>query len=161
MKAFAALLGALVLGCLLAATAGATRPERFFLPTEDTVISGPCSFDVGLHVIQNNEYETLFEDGHFIITGALRVSLTNLSDPSKSTVLNIPGPGIFTPTSDGGLVVRAVGPWLFWFSADDLYPGSPPIMLFTRGQSTLSFDASGTGTFVPARNSIDICAALS
>src|SRR5919204_116202 len=134
-----ALFGALVLASLLlASTAGATRPDRFFLPADDSVISGVCSFDVDLHVIQNNEYITVFSDGHFIVTGALMVRLTNLSDPTNSMVLNIPGPGIFTPTSDGGLVLRAVGPWLFWFSADDLYPGSPPIFLFTRGQSMLS-----------------------
>lgn len=161
MKGLAALFSALVLGVLVAApTAGSTRPDRFFLPNADTVISDVCSFDVELHVIQNNEYVTVFSDGHYIITGALMVQLTNLSDPTNSMVLNIPGPGIVTPTADGGLVVRAEGPWLFWFTADQLYPGSPAILLFSRGHSTLTFNADGTGTFVPARNSIDVCAAL-
>jgi hypothetical protein len=162
MKALAALFCALVLGCLLAApTASGTRPERFFVPNEDTVLSNVCSFEVGLHVIQNNEYQTVFSDGHFIVTGVLTVRLTNLSDPTNSMVLNISGPGIFTPTEDGGLVLKAQGPWLFFFAPDDLYPGSPAIFLYSRGQSTLSFDASGVGTFAPARNSIDLCAALS
>jgi len=162
MKAFASLLGALVLGCwLLAPTAGSTRPERTFLPAEDTVISGICSFDVGLHIIQNNEYVTVFADGHYIINGVLTVQLTNLSDPTKSTVLNISGPGHVTPTPDGGLVLRAVGPWLFFFAADDLYPGSPAIMVFARGQSIQVVHPDGSGTFEPAHNSTDLCAALS
>jgi hypothetical protein len=162
MKAFAALFSALVLGCLCAApTASATRPFRDFVPNADTVISGVCSFEVELHVIQNNEYALVFDDGHVIVTGLLTVRLTNLSDPTKSIVLNISGPGTFTPTADGGLVLSADGPWLFFFMADDLYSGSPAIFVFSRGHSTLSFDGSGTGTFTPARNSTDICAALS
>jgi hypothetical protein len=162
MKAFAALFSALVLGCLLVVpTAGGTRPERTFLPAEDTVISGVCSFDVGLHIIQNNEYVTVFADSHYIINGVLTVELTNLSDPTKSSVLNISGPGHVTPTPDGGLVLRAVGPWLFFFAADDLYPGSPAMMLFTRGQSTQVVNPDGGGTFQPGRNSIDMCAVLS
>jgi hypothetical protein len=161
MKAFAALFSALVFGALVVVpTAGSTRPDRSFLFNADTVISGPCSFEVELHVLQNNEYITVFSDGHFIVTGALMVRLTNLSDPSNSMVLNIPGPGIFTPTPDGGLVLRAEGPWLFWATADQLYPGSPAFFEFTRGLSTLTINPDGTGTFVPARNSIDICAAL-
>jgi hypothetical protein len=162
MKALAALFSALVFGALVAVpTAGSTRPDRSFLPNADTVITDVCSFDVDLHVVQNNEYVTTFSDGHFIVTGALMVRLTNLSDPTHSMIMNIPGPGIFTPGDDGSLTLRAVGPWLFWFTADQLYPGSPAIFLFSRGNSTLSFDANGTGTFAPSRNSTDICAALS
>jgi hypothetical protein len=161
MRGLVALFGALVLGTLLIApTASATRPERFFVPQEDTVFTEICSFDVGLHIIQNNAYVTIFSDGHFVTTGVVRVELTNLSDPTKSTVLNISGPGFFTPTPDGGLLLRAEGPWLWVFAADDLYAGSPAIMLFTRGLSTLTFDPTGRGTFMPARNSIDLCAAL-
>ena len=162
MKVLAALFSALVLGCLLAApTSNATRPDRFFLPQVDTVITDVCSFDVDLHVIRNNEYETLFDDGHFIISGALVVRLTNLSDPTNSMVLNVPGPGHFTPGDDGSLTLRAVGPWLFWWTADQLYPGSPAMFLFSSGHSTATFNADGTIDFEAARNSTDICAALS
>lgn len=162
MKAFAALFSALVLGYLcVAPTASATRPFREFVPNADTVISGVCSFEVELHIIRNNEYALIFDDGHVIVTGLLIARLTNLSDPTNSTVLNISGPGTFTPTADDGFVLSAEGPWLFWFMADQLYPGSPAIFVFSRGHSILSFDGSGTGTFSPARNSIDMCAALS
>jgi hypothetical protein len=58
-------------------------------------------------------------------------------------------------------VLRAVGPWLFFFAADDLYPGSPAIMVFTRGPSIQVVNPDGSGTFQRGRNSTDMCAALS
>jgi hypothetical protein len=54
-----------------------------------------------------------------------------------------------------------VGPWLFFFAADDLYPGSPAIMVFTRGPSIQVVNPDGSGTFQRGRNSTDMCAALS
>jgi hypothetical protein len=162
MKALAALFSALVFCALVAVpTAGSTRPDRTFLPNVDTVISDVCSFEVDLHVIQNNEYITTFSDGHFIVTGTLMVRLTNLSDPTNSIVFNIPGPGIFTPGDDGSLTLQAVGPWLIWFTADQRYPGSPAIFVFSRGRSTITFNADGTIALEQAPNSIDVCAALS
>ena len=161
MKALAALFSALVLGCLLAApNASGTRPDRFFLPAEDFVISGSCGFDVGVHTLQNNEYMTVFENGRSLVTGVLKERLTNLSDPSKSIDVNVSGPGTFTPTPDGGFVLRAEGRWLFWFAAGDLGAGSPAILVLTSGLTIASVDGSGNISFAPSRNTRDLCAAL-
>jgi hypothetical protein len=45
-------------------------------------------------VLVNNEFITTFTSGRQIVTGRLVVRLTNLSNPSKSLVLQINGPGI-------------------------------------------------------------------
>ena len=92
---------------VLVPTAGADPPTREFIPAADFTISGSCSFDVGVHVVANKEYGITFANGATLATGALKMTLTNLSDPSKSITLNVPGPGLFTATSDGGLTIDA------------------------------------------------------
>jgi hypothetical protein len=52
-----------------------------------------------------------------MITGMLKVRLTNLEDPTRSIVLNIPGPGSF---DESGLT--ATGPCLFCFLPAPLFP---------------------------------------
>lgn len=127
-------LGVMAFLAVLPPTAGAEQPTREFIPASDITITDSCSFDVGIHVVANNEYGITFANGPTLVTGALKVTLTNLSDPSKSITLNIPGPGSYTVTSDGGLTVDARGPWLFF------YPG---VLLYSAGRSTLSVSASG------------------
>ncbi len=162
MKRVCVFIGAIVLATLaLAPAATAVQPERFFLPAADTVLSGPCAFDVGLEILSNKEFVTVFSDGHFLITGVFKVRLTNLSDPSKSMDVNISGPGAFTPTPDGGLIIEAHGKWLFWFFPGNLGPGSPGMLLLTNGLTTEVFDGNGDiVSFKPARNTTDACAAL-
>ena len=77
---------------VLAGSAGADRPTREFLPQDDGVISGACAFDVGLEILSNNAYETTFSDGRTLVTGTLKVRLTNLTPGSgKSIGLNASG----------------------------------------------------------------------
>jgi hypothetical protein len=57
------------------------------------------------------------------------VRLTNLDDPTRSVVLNIPGPGTF---DESGLT--ATGPWLFFFLPGELGEGSPAILAYTAGR---------------------------
>jgi hypothetical protein len=144
--------GVMAVLALLAPTAGADPPTREFVPASDFTISGSCSFDVGVHVVANNEYGITFANGATLITGALKFTLTNLSDPSKSITLNIPGPGLFTVTSDGGLRIDARGPWLFF------YPG---VLLYSTGHSTVTVSASGViALSQQGGTSTDICAVL-
>jgi hypothetical protein len=161
MKRSAALLGAFVLAALLLAPAAtADRPLRSFLPTDDLVLSGICPFDVGVDILVNNEFGTLFSDGRFLITGSLKVQITNLDEPTNSLTANVSGPGVFTPTADGGTVLKAEGRWFFFFFPGDLGPGSPGVAVITAGLSTLVISGTGELTFTPARNVTDLCAAL-
>jgi hypothetical protein len=126
----------------------------------DFTLSGVCAFDVDVTILQNKEVSTTFADGSFLVTGALKFRLTNLSDPSNSMDVNVSGPGRFTPTADGGLVVDAWGKWFFWFFPGDLGPGSPGMMILTNGHAIETFTGSGTQTFTHVGSTTDVCAAL-
>ena len=161
MKRSIALFGVLVLGALLLApAAGARKPVRAFVPAEDFVIEGVCPFDVGVEILENREFGTTFSNGRFLITGTLKVEFTNLDDPDKSLTANISGPGVITPTADGGFVIKAEGRWFWFFFPGDLGPGSPGIALLTTGLTTLVVTGSGDLSFSPARNTTDVCAEL-
>jgi hypothetical protein len=127
-------LGLAAVLAVLAPTAGADPPTREFIPASDFTISGSCSFDVGVHIVANKEYGITFANGATLVTGMLKLTLTNLSSPSRSITLNIPGPGLSTATSDGGVLIDARGPWVFF------YPG---VLLYSIGHSILSISASG------------------
>ena len=88
-----------------------------------------------------------------LVTGALKMTLTNLSDPIKSITLNIPGPGLFTATDDGGLRIDARGPWLFF------YPG---VLLYSIGNSVFTISAAGEVVSLEqvGGTSTDLCAVL-
>jgi hypothetical protein len=162
MRRLAALLVAAALaGLALVSAASADKPERFFLPASDSVLSCP-SFDVRYEIVDNNEFGTVFSDGRFLVTGTFKIRLTNLSDPTKSLEANISGPGVVTPTADGGISITAWGRWLFWFFPGMLGPGSPAQLLLTSGLATETIDAAGNITsFTPARNTADACPLLS
>jgi hypothetical protein len=144
----------------VAPTAGADKPVKFPTPAEDFTITGACSFDVGVEFLTNKSFAIVFDNGVTISAGSLEVRLTNESDPSKSIEVNISGPGKFAPTADGGFVVEARGPWLFFFTPGELGPGSPGMLVLTRGQAILAVDGSGNASFTPAANTTDLCAAL-
>ena len=115
-------------------------------------ISGSCSFDVGAHFVANNEYGITFSNGATLVTGTLKVTLTNLSDPSKSVTLNIPGPGLFTATDDGGLRIDARGPWLFFFE---------DVLVYSAGRSVMTVSAGGVFSLTQqGGTSTNLCAVL-
>jgi hypothetical protein len=77
--------------------ARADQPLREFLPAEDSVVAGICSFDVAVNIVENNEFITSFfdEEGNLerqLITGHFVAELVNLSDPDKSVIVNASGP---------------------------------------------------------------------
>ena len=163
MKRILVILGVLGVASLtFVLAASASKPaERVFLFTPDTVLSGPCSFDVNYEVINNKEYGIAFSDGRFLITGSFKVRLTNMSS-SKSLDVNISGPGIFRFGDDGSLLVTAWGNWLFSFLPGMLGPGSPGKLLLTSGLATEVLDANGTVvSWNPPNKTRDACALLS
>ena len=142
--------GALV-GLSLVPFAGAERPVREFVPAGDFTLSGSCSFDVAFHIVANKEYGLTFSNGATLVTGALKVQLTNLSDPSKSVSLNIPGPGLSTVSGNGTVTIDARGPWLFF------YPGA---LVYATGHMTFTAGPGGTTLEQLGGTSSDLCSVL-
>ncbi len=54
-----------------------------------------CSVPVEYQELSSHNTLTFFADGRLFATGAYRVRLTNLDDPSKSIVVNGTGPQMF------------------------------------------------------------------
>ena len=137
--------------------ASADRPIRVEVPAADATGQFCEDFPVLVHPTRNNEFATIFSSGAVLVTGALRVEVTNL-DTGETIELNIPGPGFFTP--DGSTLI-GTGPWLLFGEAGFLGEGSPAGVTFLSGRFVLTFDQQGNVTGFSARgHSEDICAAL-
>ena len=156
------ILVSLVAAGILAPVATADPPEHIPLPGSDPfVIEGSCDFPVLLEEVANRTKLTIFSDGRELVTGQLKVRLTNLDDPSNSLVLNISGPGVTTPSDDGGFRLKATGAWLFFFAPGDLGEGSPGMMFTTHGQARLVVTGEGEMSYelLSGRQS-DVCPRL-
>jgi hypothetical protein len=164
MKRLIATLPLLII-VLLPGIARADQPLREFLPAEDTVIEGICSFDVALNIVANNEFTMSFSDdeGNLerqIVTGQLVVELVNLSNPDNSVVVNISGPGIFT-FEDETTTLQTGGLWLLWFFPGDLGPDDPGLIVLTSGLWMVEFTPDGTSIVSRSGATQDVCALLS
>jgi hypothetical protein len=145
----------------LVPVASADKPTREFTPIEDFVVEDVCAFPVEYHVVANKEFATTFSDGRQLVTGKLKVRLTNLDDPSKSLTVNISGPGVIRVSEDGVFTLKATGRWLFFFFPGDFGPGEPGFMVVTTGRAVLQIDAEGTFSFSHPRGTTrDVCTAL-
>jgi hypothetical protein len=142
--------------------AAAKKPTKTPLPASDFTISGSCSFDVGVHILVNKEQAITFSDGRFTVNGALKLQLMNLSN-QKSIKVNAPGPGHYTPASDGSLTLKATGPWVFFWPAGALGPGTPGALLHTTGRAIAHISPSGViDSFTHDQGTTtDLCAVLS
>jgi hypothetical protein len=129
-KALSSLAALVIVSAITVPVAAASKPVIEPVPAEDFAIPADiCGFEVGVNILANKGKAITFSDGSTMVTGALKVRLTNLDDPTRSIVLNIPGPGRF---SESGLT--ATGPWLFFFLPDELGEGSPAILAYTTGR---------------------------
>jgi hypothetical protein len=130
-KIVSSLAALLILGVIAVPVAAASGPPVIEpQPAEDfTIPADICGFEVAVDILANGTKAIIFGDGRTMITGTLKVRLTNLDDPTRSIVLNIPGPGIF---DESGLT--ATGPWLFFFLPGELGEGSPAILAYTTGR---------------------------
>jgi hypothetical protein len=138
----------LVAAGILAPVAAADPPEHIPLPgSEPFVIEGSCDFPVLLEEVANRTKLTIFSDGREVVTGQLKVRLTNLDDPSNSLVFNISGPGITTPRDDGGFRLKATGAWRWFFAPGELGAGSPGMLVTTHGQARLVGTGEGELSF--------------
>jgi hypothetical protein len=157
----AAVVGVVAIG-LFAQAAFADPPVRVPpAPVPDFTVPDSCAFPVLVHTDTNKEVTTVFSNGRVLVTGALKGTLTNLDDPTKSIQVNIPGPGTFTATADGGSLLTASGPWLIFFSPDQLGPGTPGQMILTTGLFTLLTNPDGSQVFTHTTGTTtDVCTLL-
>jgi hypothetical protein len=151
-RLFVVLATVVALGLLMPAAVLAQKPSREPLPAGPVTVTGSCSFDVLVEVVENREFITVFSSGKTIITGKLFVRVTNLSPGGKSMVLNVSGPGInnIADTSTFNLS----GTSLIWFTGS---------MLLTKGPVTLTLDAQGNviGFNATSKGGVNLCNALS
>src|SRR3954453_16814980 len=63
-------------------------------PSEPFVLGDFCGFPVQATILENNQTQTVYQDGHQTVTGALKVRLTNTQNGS-SIESNISGPTRF------------------------------------------------------------------
>jgi hypothetical protein len=147
-------LAALMLVAAIAVpVAAADKPVIEPLPAEDfTVPASVCGFEVMVEILTNNGKAITFGDGRTMITGALSARLTNVDDPTRSIVLNVPGPGTF----DESGVLTATGPWLWFFLPGDFGEGSAPLLAYTTGRVVID----DTGFHLLAGTQVDLCSVL-
>jgi hypothetical protein len=141
-----AILGALVVVAAPTSVSAAGKPVREFLPAPEFIEFAPgdlCEFGVRIDVLVNQEYGTTFTDDagvplRTIVTGRLVLKVTNLSDPSKSLVVNASGPGLVV--YEGDLIrVTLRGRSLVFL------PGEEPLLFLNSGQVV----ELGNGTIQP------------
>jgi hypothetical protein len=146
------LVALLLVAAVLAPAAAADKPTKVPVPSDDFIIPPTiCGFEVGVEILADKGKALIFDDGSMMITGSLKVRLTNLGAPTQSIALNIPGPGRFDESS-----LTATGPWLFFFLPGDLGPGTPAILAYTTGRVRVD----DTGFHLLAGRRTDLCPLL-
>ena len=87
-------------GLMTAGPASAAAPERItFVPTTYVFEAGVvCDVPVLYEELSEHGTLTIFDDGRLFGTGAYRVRLTNMLDPTKTLVVNGTGPQMYAET---------------------------------------------------------------
>ena len=125
-----------------------------------------CAFDVWLDAPVNKGYFKLLKaaDGSeiFLITGALKVSFTNLQT-RKTITENVSGPAHLTANPDGSATVVSRGRGFTALMPDDARRLGLPAVFVYGGVLTEQFASDGTMTSVSLQGNVqvDVCAALS
>ena len=130
-------------------------------PTDFT-LPGVCTFEVGIHVLANNETQTTYSDGTTKITGKFTAQYTNLSHPSKTMIDNNNGVLTFTPNPDGSTTVKVTGQGAIFFFPGQIGPAGA--FWLTNGNFQEVVDPFGN--IVPGsvsyngKTPLDVCTAL-
>jgi hypothetical protein len=138
--------------------ASADKPIKEPAPAPEFISGSFCSdFDVLVHVLVNKENAITFTSGATIITGQLKVELTNL-ETDKTVAVNISGP--FFASADGRTITLS-GRSLQFGEPGDFGPGSPAILWVTSGPFVVTSDSEGNVTgFTTSGHVIDMCEVL-
>jgi hypothetical protein len=149
----AAVVAVLCISLALAPSATADKPIIEPAPFGEFTGQYCEDFLVRVRETTNRGAAKIFSDGSVIITGTLKVDVTNL-ETGKTISLNISGPAMFS--SDGTTLV-GVGTWLFFGEAGFLGRPSPTLETF-NGRFTLDL---ADGTFVRRTGAVrELCAEL-
>src|SRR5438309_9026703 len=83
--------GVVLAAAMMASTASAAKPTCVpFTPPIPPVDTG-CGYPIGIDVLTSHEVSTTFSDGRVVVTGSLKIRVTNLDAPRRTMVLNISG----------------------------------------------------------------------
>ena len=145
----------LAAAALLVPTASADQPIKEPLPFSDLTGQFCEDFQVLVHATDNKEVIHIFSSGVALITGVLKVEVTNL-ETGKTLALNISGPG---KISADGSTISGSGRWLLFGEAGQL-PGSGPGMMLVVGHLTLALGPAGIESIAVKGTTEDVCAAL-
>lgn len=140
---------------LAAATpAAADKPIQVPAPFGEFTGQYCADFQVRIRETTNRGTIKIFSSGAAIVTGTLKVEVTNL-ETGKTIALNISGPAKFS--SDGTTLVGP-GPWLLFGEPGFFGPGSPRMLETNHGRLVISLVdgsiISRTG------HSVDLCPLL-
>ena len=146
---------------LIPAAAQATPPTREPLGGDDFVLTDHCTFDIAVEFVQNKEILTTYYDanGDVVrqsVTDALKVRLTNESDPEHSVLFNISGPGRYRTLPDGSTQLTGTGTWLHFGITD-----RPGALLLMHDPFTANISDAGFFLTRIPNNVQDACALLS
>jgi hypothetical protein len=136
-------------------TAVADAPTKEPLPFPDFTGQFCKDFQVRIHATDNNEVLHTFSSGVGLVTGVLKVEVTNLTT-GKTLALNISGPGMF---SADGASIDGSGRWLLFGEAGQL-PGPDPGMILAVGRLHVTLGPAGITAIDLAGQSEDVCVAL-
>lgn len=153
------LLAVAVTAALLIPVASATRPVKEFLPFEGATLPGICPFTVEIDVLANKEFSKTFSNGRMLITGKLKITLTN-AETGNSIDANISGQGVFSFHEDGSATLHAHGRWLFFFFPGELGPGEPGRMFLNSGRVIVNLGPEGVDISRRMGHMRNVCAAL-
>jgi hypothetical protein len=144
----------LLAACAAAAlvpTAAAEPPTREPVPSPEATGQFCEGFEVRVAATQNKEFATVFSNGSALVTGVLKVEVTNLAT-GTSLELNISGPGRFN--ADG--TIDGAGTWLLFGEAGQL-PGPDPGLLLITGRNSITPGPNGVTAFSVTGTMVDVC----
>ena len=121
-------------------------------PVNDTfVVSGICAFDVQITLTGREGVINLPNGGSITTAPTTHATFTNLSDPTKSVTLNLPGANRVSFDQNGNTIVILNGHTGFF------HPSVGFLLLI--GDFTVVFDSNGNLISGPTGNGqiIDIC----
>ena len=157
MNRKAVILVAAVVGLALAAApASAVAPIKEPLPAADVQGQFCEDFEVLVHPTRNKEFIKIFSSGAALVTGALRIEVTNL-ETGETVEVNVPGPGRIS--ADGSTLI-GTGPWLLFGEAGTFGEGSPAQINFIRGRFVGALDEGVVTSFTAHGHIVDLCAVL-
>src|SRR4051794_30485302 len=151
------LIAAVVLAAAIVPTAAAVPPAREPVPSpvDEIIPAGlKCSFPLGVQLLTNREKSLTFANGSQLVTGTLKLRLTN-ADTGESLDVNASGPGRLTVDGDLLHVKQLGGSLQIIGVAEAGGPGA----IFTNGHVVYDIDlTTGHSLFLDVRGRlVNLC----